>query len=238
MSTPPLPAPSKNQSDQHTMPGMLDAVFKKQMQGTHGQLPAKVLSYDRVRNIAVVQPLIMVLQTNGQTVSRAQIAEVPVLALGGGGYVLNFPLKKNDLGWIEASDRDISLFLQAHGEAQPNTARLHSFEDGRFVPDAFAQYVIEGEDAAAVVLQSLDGSVRIAIDAAGVRIIGPAIRADCQTFTINAAEGVVINTPVIDMGAATITGTGDLEFDGIKFGTHEHPNGTLPSGKSGGPVNP
>lgn len=230
----PLPIPSKDPADQHSLPGVLEAVFKKQMQGVQGQLPAVVISYDRDTNLAVVQPMIAILTTDGKAVSRAPVASVPALALGGGGFVLNFPLKQGDKGWIEASDRDISLYLQGGGnEAQPNTARLHSFEDGRFIPDAFAQYVIAGEDAAACVLQSLDGSVRIALDPSG------AIRLTSATILLTATTSVAIATPLLDLSEVTqVVGGADLEFGGIKFGTHEHANGTLPGGKTAGPSNP
>jgi len=53
-------------------------------------LPARVISYDRNRNIATVQPLISVLSMSGEAISRQPIASVPVLALGGGGSVINF----------------------------------------------------------------------------------------------------------------------------------------------------
>lgn len=155
--------PSKNPADRGSLAGVVSSILDKRLQNTDNCLPAKVISYDRDKNVATVQPLIAVLTTMGGTVSRALVASVPVLALGGGGYVLNFPLKKGDLGWIEASDRDISLFMQSMKEARPNTLRKHSFEDAKFVPDIFRQYSIQGEDAGNMVIQTLDGSVRLAI---------------------------------------------------------------------------
>jgi hypothetical protein len=156
--------PSKDPANGNSMSGTLREVFRKMLQRTDGQLPAKVLGYNRVTNRAIVQPFINIVSTAGAQTVRAQIASVPVLALGGGGFCINFPLVNGDTGWIEASDRDISLFLQQFENVRPNTFRLHSFEDSRFIPDAFKQYSFDaGDDAAAMVIQSYDGTVKIAL---------------------------------------------------------------------------
>src|SRR5690606_7698783 len=85
------------------------------------------------------------------------------LALGGGDFVLSFPVSPGDFGWIEASDRDISLFMQQQAESGPNTIRKHSFSDGRFIPDKIRDYTISGDDDGAVVLQSLSGSCKVSL---------------------------------------------------------------------------
>jgi hypothetical protein len=155
--------PSRNPAQEGQLAGMLRLALRKTMEATDGQLPAKVVSYNRATNKALVEPLISMVTTGGQQIPRAQIASVPVLALGGGGYCLTFPLQAGDTGWIEASDRDISLFIQSLQQAKPNTFRIHSFEDGRFIPDAFAKYTVAGEDSANMTIQSLDGTVKIAL---------------------------------------------------------------------------
>ena len=137
--------------------------MRKALQSTDDMLPAQVVAYDRNSNRATVQPLIRMVTTTGQQVSRAQIASVPVFNIGGGGFVLSFPLVRGDLGWIKASDRDISLFLQHYTEASPNTARLHTFADAVFIPDVMTGWNIDEADASRVVLQSLDGSVKITL---------------------------------------------------------------------------
>lgn len=135
-----------------TLGGVIEYVFKKMLQGIDGQLPAKIISYDRDSNRATVQPLITRLTTNGTKLERGTIASVPVIALGGGDYCITFPLKAGDRGWIEASDRDISLFLQSNEIARPNTLRMHEFADGRFIPDQFGDYELpEGSDNALVI---------------------------------------------------------------------------------------
>lgn len=212
--------PSQDPADDGTLGGVLRATFRKLLQGVDGMLPARVESYDREANVATVRPLVAVLTTDGGRVSRAQVARVPVLALGGGGFVLNFPLKAGDLGWIEASDRDISLFMQAMDEAQPNTYRMHSFEDGRFIPDVMSQFSVGDVADDAMTLQSLDGSVRIEISPSRIRYVAPLHEFDGRAKFNDGVETF-----------------GILENNGVDVGS-EHPHSGVQTGggNSGPPV--
>lgn len=213
--------PSKNPADEAGgMAGMLRAILAKSAQGLDGQLPATVIAYDPVTNLATVRPDISVVGMNGALTPRAQVARVPVLALGAGGFTLRFPITPGDRGWIEASDRDISLYLQAQkGPIRPNTTRTHSFSDGRFVPDSFAAAVIAGEDLGAAVLQSYDGAVKIALDPAGIRIKAPALEIDAPVTFLQ-----------------HMTGQAGLLLNGVPMETHRHTGVQTGAGTSGGPV--
>lgn len=240
--------PSQNPADDGSAAGALNTIFRKQMMEAQGQLPAVVLNYDRRANRATVRPLIQMLLTNGQTVQRASIVSVPVLSLGGGGFTLNFPLKAGDLGWIEASDRDISLFLQAMTEQKPNTLRIHSFNDGRFIPDAFAKYAINEADGTAATLQSYDGSVRIALDTAQIRITAPSVQVTAtEDITMNAGTLITMTAPAISLNqtgggsGATFTGAPvvmpDAIIAGVTQSTHHHGNVQNGGGVTDGPEN-
>lgn len=217
--------PSKDPANDDSLAGVMREVFKKQMQQMDGQLPAQVISYDRQSNTAVVQPLITRITTDGQPHERGTISSLPVLALGGGGYYVNFPLKAGDKGWIEASDRDISLFMQGGGMAQPNTLRMHNFSDGRFVPDVMGSYSFDDEDADKLVIASLDGTVKITLSADTARVKAPKVVLDAsESVVVNTAE-TTLNGPVNMPDGATI--------GGIPFGTHIH---DTPEGPSGPPL--
>jgi hypothetical protein len=213
--------PSIDPPDEGSLGGAFRAILQKVLQGVEDCLPAQVIAYDRRSNRATVKPLIMMGTTDGEKVSRAQIASVPVFNIGGGGFVLSFPIKPNDLGWIKASDRDISLFLQGMKEEWPNTRRSHSFSDGVFFPDVMRQWTLNAGDTESAVLQSIDGATRIAIGAGTVTITAPTlVKIDCPSAYM----------------------TGNLDVDGIvtiggtAFNTHNHadPQG----GDTGGPKNP
>ena len=166
--------PSRNPADNDSLAGLMRVVTRKLLQNTDDMLPARVIAYDRTANTAQVQPLINVLTTDGQQTARAQVAAVPVLQLGGGGFVISFPVETGDLGWIKANDRDVSLFRQFHAASPPNTYRMHSFEDAMFIPDTMLQGVtIAAEDEGNSVFQNLAGSVRLALWSTLLKITSP-----------------------------------------------------------------
>lgn len=180
--------PSRPPADDDSLVGLLRIFTVKLKQQLDDMLPAQVMAYDREANIAQVQPLIAMVNTNNIIVQRAQIAAVPVLQLGGGGFVLSFPIQTGDLGWIKANDRDISIFKQTHLASPPNTQRAHSFSDAVFIPDTMLQGVtIAEEDDANAVLQSLDGSVRIALWSNKIKLTVPSVSiGDTEGYTPNA----------------------------------------------------
>lgn len=210
--------PSANPADEGNLAGLLRIAVGKTLQGLDTMLPAQVTAYDRATNRATVQPLIMMGTTDGQRVSRAQVASVPVFQYAGGGFVLSFPIVPGDLGWLKASDRDISLFLQSLGEEWPNTTRSRSFADGVFYPDRLRSFTLDGEDADRAVLQSDDGTVRVSVGAADVKVtageyvltVGPdGVLAEVGDST------VTIGPDSVEIEATLTTVTGPLTVTGL-----------------------
>ncbi len=196
--------PSIDPSNIGNLAGTVKFILTKFLQGVNDMIPATVISYDRASNRARVQPLLAVVTTANTQLQRPQVASIPVLQLGGGGFVISFPIKTGDLGWIKANDGDISLFLKTLQTASPNTARLHSFEDAMFIPDTMMrQVVINSEDAENVVLQTLDGTVRVAIWPDRVKVTAPLVDISCQNATVEAATAAHVTSPAITMTAST-----------------------------------
>ena len=192
--------PSIDPASRRSIAGTINFILTKFLQGVDDMLPAVVVAYDRTTNQARVQPLISVVTTNGIVVQRGQIAAIQVLQLGGGGFVLSFPIKSGDFGWIKANDRDISLFKQTFQNSAPNTARKHSFSDAMFIPDTMMrQVVINSEDAENVVLQTLDGTVRVALWADRVKVTAPLVDIVCTNATVEAATAAHVTSPAITM---------------------------------------
>jgi hypothetical protein len=167
------------------------------MQSTDGMLPATVIAVDEKRQYVTVQPAIHVLGTDNSLTPRAQIAKVPLFTMGAGTYLLTFPVKAGDLGWIVASDRDVSLYLQSGKASGPNSNRLHSFEDGLFIPDIARTWTLDDEDNENVVLQSADGTKKISMGDNSVKVKHPTL---------------------VEFDAPSVTMTGDLTVQGTITG--------------------
>lgn len=170
----PTALPAYDFANKGTLVGLLQQLSQSLLKTTDDMLPAVVISYDRTANIATVQPGVHMVTTDGTLVGRAPVAAVPVLALGGGGFLINFPLVAGSRGWIKANDRDISLYLQSGNLAAPNSQRLHSFSDGLFIPDAVSGFAVSGDDASNMVIQNLNGSVKVTLAPNGINIVASA----------------------------------------------------------------
>jgi hypothetical protein len=201
--------PSANPANNGVLTGMMNVILNKFLQGLDDMLPAVVIAYDRVTNRAQVQPMILVVKTNNETVERARVASIPVMQFGGGGFMQNFPVKPGDLGWIKANDRDISIFLQGYNKSRPTVSRKHSFEDAVFIPNIMTGYTIAEEDADNLVLQNLAGTVKISLGANKIKIAAPTIEFVSTTLTHNGVNIGDTHEHIDVMAGADNTGPPD-----------------------------
>lgn len=194
--------------------GLLIHAFNKLMQNTDGMLPAVVVSYDDDKKIATVQPQVLVVRTDGTLHPRAQVTGIPVLQFGGGGYVLKFPLKAGDFGWIFGGDRDLTDFKENLTNGKPLINRVKEFANGMFIPDKFRNYTVNAEDKDHCVLQNQEGTIRVALWPDKIKMTAPEVVVDGNllvTGGITGQKGInVSNSP----GAAPLTVNGDTEFKG------------------------
>jgi len=199
--------PSGNPADRHNLRGVIRLVLNKFLQKVDDCLPAIVIAYNLDTNMAQVQPLVAAVTTDNQIVNKAQVASVPVYQISAGGFILRFPVKPGDIGWIKANDRDISLFMQTGKMSPPNTQRKHSFKDALFYPQTlWPNVTIAGGDAANCVLQNYAGTVKISLSETAIVINAPtAVTVNTETATINASSTVDINgSSTINMVAPNI----------------------------------
>lgn len=163
---PPSIDPGQRESLSGTIQFIIDKLVKQDMDNF---IPVQVVAYNRAANRVTVQIMITMINTLNEQVIRAQIASVPVLQLGGGGYVLSFPIAAGDFGWLKTTDVDMSLFLNSlklngGSLSAPNTFVRHKFDSSMYIPDTmFKGVTIAGGDAGNVVLQNLAGTVKVSL---------------------------------------------------------------------------
>lgn len=229
---------STNVNDEDLLTGLANVIIKHVKKKMQNCLPVKVVSVSADRKFVNVQPQIMIVDTDKNTTPRAEIKGIPIETSGAGGFLISFNIKAGDLGWINASDRDISLFKQSYGEAKPNTERMHDFGDSRFVPDIMTNFTIAGEDEGAVVIQNRAGNVKIAMDEEEIRITKDSITLVLSGDTITgvAPGGFNLNNFTIDASGAaaspvSITAPSAM-IGGKELAEHTHAAGTYKIGTS------
>lgn len=225
--------PTIDPANDGSMSGTLSTFLRSMLMEIDDMLPATVVSYDRVSNRAVIRPLIMMGTTSGQKISREQVPNIPVFRFGGGGFFISFPIKPGDFGWLKANDRDISLMMQRGGlEDWPNTKRLHSFSDAMFFPDTLKGWLIDGANADAMVIQSMDGSVCVALHDDKLTMTAPQLDVNIPQTNWNGnitQEGNFESTGE-RTSSGTINHNGPFILDGTQVNNHDH--GGVQSGGS------
>ena len=225
---------SRNDNNDDLLTGAFNVFgdhIKKKMQNC---IPVKVTKVSSDRKFVNVQPQILVVGSDGSTISRGEIKGVPVFTSGAGNFLMSFNISVGDLGWVEASDRDISIFKQSYSEVKPNTRRMHSLEDGRFIPDIMTNFTISGEDAEAVVIQNRDGTVKIALDKNEIRVQQNDIK-----LALSGGKVVGVAPSGFDLNGAKITSGGDvITASGVSLDGHPHDQAVDSGGNSQEPTAP
>ena len=222
------------------------ATTKRSLEVSIPCIVTKVISRTKVN----VKPLIKIVAKDGTSIDRAIIEGLPVFTGGAGDKFMSFPVAVGNIGWLDACDRDISLFLQSHENAEPPTNRMHSFSDARFVPDIMTNITVAEEDATAMVIQTRDGTVKIAVDNDEIRIknndasvimgvdsIDVATSSVTINITANAVTGVApggfdLNGFTIDASGAAASPVSltapSVVAGGKELTGHDHPAGSPP----------
>ena len=179
------------------------ATTKKEVEVKIPCVVTKVISRTKVN----VKPLIKIVAQDGQSYSREEIEGLPVFTNGAGGKLISFPVKAGNIGWIEASDRDLTLFLQSFKESEPTTNRMHSFSDGLFVPDIMTNFTIAAADSDALVIQNIAGDVKITLDDNNVRVVNGAVDVTISKSSVAgiAPGGFNFNGFTIDAAGAAVS---------------------------------
>ncbi len=184
--------------------GIIDAT-KKALEVSIPCIVTKVISRTKVN----ARPLIKVVAQNGTSTDRGIIEGLPVSTFGAGDKFISFPVKVGDIGWLDACDRDISLFLQSYGNVEPPTSRMHTFSDARFIPDIMTNITVADEDATAMVIQTRDGTVKIALDDDEIRIKNNDTSVIIGVDNVN----VVTSSVTVDITGDSVTGVAPGGFD-------------------------
>lgn len=193
---------SRNNNDDDLLTGAFNVMFNHINKKMQNSLPVKVTKVSSDRKFVNVQPQILVVDSDGGTILRSEIKGIPVVTSGAGNFLISFNISAGDLGWIESSDRDISLFKQSYDQSKPNTKRMHNFSDSRFIPDIMTNFTINAEDSDSMVIQNRDGSVKISLNSSRIKMHSPSD---------------------IEINGAKITPSGDVvTASGVSLDNHPH----------------
>lgn len=210
--------PSFNPADIQSRSGLLGFFGRKLKSDIQKVIPAQIVSYDRTTNRAVVKVLALDITSTGEKLEMKPIPNIPVLMLSGGGFTFSFPVQENQIGWLIAADKDISVFKKLLSVFTPASYRQHQYEDGFFIPDNISGFEVPENEANAVILTSLDGATKITLQ---------------NGQAVITASSTVINGNLTVNGA--ISASGDVTGANISLSTHTHGGVQTGGGSTGAP---
>lgn len=203
-------------------------------------LPAKIVSYDAVKQTCQVQPQIIIQWNDPRTGSPAHIqmpviADCPVEFPGGGGYHLTFPIQPGDECTVAFSSRCIDGWWSTGQMSQQGDLRMHDLSDG-FVRVGVSSlpHALPSVSTNTVQLRSDDG--RAYVEIAGDHVVNIHTPANVNInaggdINLNAAGQVnvtsvgntIIDAAAVGITAATSTFAGEVVANGHRIDeTHLH----------------
>ena len=169
------------------------AATKRSLEVSIPCIVTKVISRTKVD----VKPLIKIVAKDGTSIDRAIIEGLPVATFGAGNKFISFPVAVGNIGYLDACDRDISLFLQSYGNVEPPTNHI------------MTNITVAEEDATAMVIQTRNGAVKIAVDNDEIRIKNNDASVVMGVDSIN----VVTSSVAINITNDSVTGIAPGGFD-------------------------
>ncbi len=210
-----------NDIDYGQLATALRFIFNQSIKDAHTALPGNIVQYNSATKRAIVQPAIRLKLTTGESIPRAQIANVPIIHPAGGGYVIHFPLQPGDPVMLVFSERGITEFKRTFALANPDTDSMLSEKDAVAFP-AFGGLNISPANANGISIQSESGETHIVIQG--------------NQMMMTAPGGLTITGDVSIAGNVQMNG-GSITHNGREIGdTHTH-SGVIPGGgNTGAPV--
>lgn len=165
-----------------TTTGALKTALQGWQRGIWTALPGIVQSYDATDNTVTVQPAIraVVVAHDPKTgnekntdVTLPQLIKVPVIQIGGGGFLVDFQPAAGDEVLVVFSSRCIDGWWQSGGVQKQTEWRSHDLSDGIAIPGLWSvPRVPAGIGSGGIKLRSSDDSTYVQVTEGNVTIKG------------------------------------------------------------------
>lgn len=171
---------------------VIEALIKREIYNLQTCIPAivkKVID----RNTVIVSPAIELLNSKRELIKWADIT-VPIHTPSAGGFLISFPVKAGDCGWLMAGDVDPSLFLETPTRpAAQNIFTRHNYQFGYFMPSNLNKTNVDGHDAA-FIISSVNGDTLISIEDGKINITSKSeLNINAENVNISGDKKIYLN---------------------------------------------
>jgi len=179
--------------DYSNLDDVLGFVIGEKLKKIHTALPGIVESYDPRTRRAVIQPAIDLLMTDGQTVPRAKINNVPVIHPNAGTMIVHMPIQRGDAVMLLVSERGMNSFKKAYGSSPPDLGSFMNLGDSVAIVGFGSQEAAPASDTA-ICIQDEGGSVYVSIEPEGeIEVVTPSsVRVECNSLDATVSANVTM----------------------------------------------
>lgn len=194
-----------------------DLQIQNALRQLHTALPAKVVSFNSIKQTVTLAAQIKQVLVEGNAVDIPPLLEVPISYPRGGGFAITFPLQAGDEGIALFSERCIDGWWQSGKASEPLDYRFHDLSDAMFIPGICSQpQRVKNFFTAGLSLQTLSGNTFIRMIEGSITIQGDITHTGNTQQTGN----------FVQVGNLTSTGTiaaaVDVSAGGISGKSHTH----------------
>ncbi len=196
--------------------------------------PARVVSYDAAKQVAVVEPMTKNVSRNAdedRIVDTLPIMPgIPVAWPRGGGYFFHFPLVSGDSGLVVVTDTDIGAWRESGQVSDPGDEGRHELGGATFYPGletvaraltGLPDHLIIGKEGGAAAIH-LDGSLVNLGDTGGqfvalANLVMARLNQIQAAFDVHTHATAAVGSPSPPTGAGIPIGTlGDVSATLVK----------------------
>lgn len=120
-----------------TLAALMKRVMKNSAQEMRVSMPAKVIKYNRAKNMVDVKPFFKRKYADGTVADSPVIYNVPVHFPRAGKSFISMPIKKDHVVTLLFADRSMSKWLSNGEEAEPDDTRTHHMSDAYAIPGGY-----------------------------------------------------------------------------------------------------
>lgn len=220
-----------------------DALFAA-LVGKRHVVPARVASFDVDTQTIIAEPMICLEDKDGNPIEISPVADVPILQLGGGDYVITFNPRAGDSCLLLVSDRCIDDWYETNEKRVPGDFRQNELSDSlaivgfRTKPQAIKNIL------AGVTIRTVDGSNYININN-GTITLKSVTKVLLDTPTVETTKAMIVGTTLLVKGGSTFQGDvngssanatfKDATIANIKYSGHKHKENGEGGGITDGP---
>lgn len=185
-------------------------------------MPCQIVSYDRDTHVAEVRPMLNY-RVKACPDSECSNIKIEIRRMMAGGFLIDFPIAKDDTGWLIAVDRDCYQVKNTSKPALPAGAQCNCYKTGFWIPDQWGSQEklgIANVDENRLVIQSKDGTQKISVGDGDIHITA--------TKVYVTAPNTEISGNVSIGGNLNVVGTIKETTANVTLSTHTHKENGVP----------